>query len=111
MLPTYLSSSDSDGVVPATSKPDKKKGRKKKPPPQQVINQIWREFGAKKSTKALSILPFTNVPQPTGLERDNEVLSAGFQRAAAECKRKVEKIIKECRRVNMRYRDPGFDLV
>ncbi|KAJ2901442.1 uncharacterized protein MKZ38_001872 [Zalerion maritima] len=106
----YLSSSESEGPAPSSSKTEKKKGRKKKSPPQQAVNKTWREFVAKKPTTALSVLPFAAVPKPTGLERDNELLSAGFQRAAAECRSKVQKIIRECKRVNMRYRDPGFDL-
>jgi hypothetical protein len=39
------------------------------------------------------------------------LLSAGYERAAEECRRKVRKIIQECRRVNTRYRDPGWDIV
>jgi hypothetical protein len=49
--------------------------------------------------------------QPPAAYHSNEILSAGYERAAEECRRKVEKIIKECKRVNMRYRDPGWDLV
>lgn len=35
---------------------------------------------------------------------------ASYDEAAAACKAKVDKIIKECRRVNQKYRDPHFDL-
>lgn len=35
---------------------------------------------------------------------------ASYDEAAAVCKAKVAKIVKECRRVNQRYRDPHFDL-
>lgn len=35
---------------------------------------------------------------------------ASYEEAAAVCKAKVEKIVKECRRVNQKYRDPHFDL-
>jgi hypothetical protein len=27
-----------------------------------------------------------------------------------ECRKRVQKLIKECKRVNMRYRDPSFDI-
>ena len=33
-----------------------------------------------------------------------------YDEAAAGCKAAVEKISKECRRVNMKYRDPHFDI-
>ena len=35
---------------------------------------------------------------------------ASYEEAAAVCKAKVAKIVKECRRVNQKYRDPHFDL-
>ncbi|KAI1428675.1 hypothetical protein F5Y12DRAFT_682579 [Xylaria sp. FL1777] len=35
---------------------------------------------------------------------------ASYDEAAAVCKAKVAKIVKECRRVNQKYRDPHFDL-
>jgi hypothetical protein len=97
--------------APAASSNDKTKVKKKKLPPQITINRVWKRFSKKKFTKALAILPFDPVPPPIVSERANELLSAGYERAAEECRRKVRKIIQECRRVNMRYRDPGFDLV
>jgi hypothetical protein len=35
---------------------------------------------------------------------------ASYDRAAATCRAKVDKIVRECRRINKRYRDPHFDL-
>jgi hypothetical protein len=96
-------------VAPSSS--DQKKPKKKKPPPQHSINRIWKKFQNKRFNKALAILPFDPVPPAASPERGNELLSDGYERAAEECRRKVRKIIQECRRVNMRYRDPGFDLV
>jgi hypothetical protein len=118
----YSSSSESDdeyeyrrhkGQVPATTNSNdaNKKKKKRKLPPQQSINRIWKRFSNKKFNKALAVLPFDPVLPPTISERSNELLSAGYERAAEECRRKVRKIIQECRRVNMRYRDPGWDLV
>ncbi|KAK3940192.1 calpain-D [Diplogelasinospora grovesii] len=117
----YSSSSESDdeydyrrhkGKVPATTNSNdaNKKKKKRKLPPQQSINRIWKRFSNKKFNKALAVLPFDPVLPPTISERSNELLSAGYERAAEECRRKVKKIIQECRRVNMRYRDPGWDL-
>ncbi|KAF5691749.1 calpain [Fusarium globosum] len=74
-----------------------------------IINRIWKKFSKRKFHKALAVLPFDPV-QPPATYYSNELLSAGYERAAEECRRKVEKIIKECKRVNMRYRDPGWDL-
>lgn len=112
----YSSSSESDEpprkANPSTSSTqNQKKKKKRKPPPQQSINKIWRHFTAKQPSKALAVLPFDPVPLPTTPERPNEPLSAGYERARDECTRKVKKIIAECKRINTRYRDPGFDLV
>lgn len=118
----YSSSSESDdyynyrkhkGAAPAPANPNdpNKKKKKRKAPPQYSINRIWKRFSNKRFNKALSVLPFDPVLPPTISDRSNELLSAGYERAAEECRRKVRKIILECRRVNTRYRDPGWDLV
>ncbi|KAI1376753.1 cysteine proteinase [Hypoxylon crocopeplum] len=111
----YSSSSESDEIprktnTTTTSTTNQKKKKKRKPPPQQSINKIWRRFTTKQFTKALAVLPFDPVPLPSTPERPNELLSSGYERAREECSRKVKKIIAECKRVNTRYRDPGFDL-
>ncbi|KAI1075380.1 cysteine proteinase [Whalleya microplaca] len=111
----YSSSSESDEpprktTTPTNNNQNQKKKKKRKPPPQQSINKIWRRFTSKQFSKALSVLPFDPVPLPSTPERPNELLNAGYERARDECSRKVRKIIQECRRVNTRYRDPGFDL-
>jgi hypothetical protein len=118
----YTSDSDSEdeynqaarGAVPAGSTPvDAAKAKKKKPkmPPQLRINRIWKRFSNRKFTRALAVLPFEPVQPSAASDRANELLGDGYRRAADECSRKVDKIIEECRRVNMRYRDPGWDLV
>ncbi|KAK1573117.1 calpain family cysteine protease [Colletotrichum navitas] len=112
----YSSSEESDDPrrprpVPASNNNnDQKKKKKKRAPPQPSINHIWKRFQDKKFNKALAVLPFDPVPPPASSEKPNELLTAGYERAAEECRRKVRKIIQECRRVNMRYRDPGWDL-
>ena len=119
----YSSSSDTDDEytrrkhrrtavpVAANNNDANKKKKKVKLPPQQTINRVWKRFSNKKFNRALAVLPFDPVLPPTISDRSNELLSAGYERAVEECRRKVQKIIQECRRVNMRYRDPGFDLV
>ncbi|KAL7953296.1 hypothetical protein V8C34DRAFT_61948 [Trichoderma compactum] len=114
----YSSSEESDDPRRPRSQPassgnnqDQKKKRKKRLPPQQSINKVWKKFSNRKFHKALSVLPFDPVVAPrSGLDRPNELISDGYERAAEECRRKVQKIVKECKRVNMRYRDPGWDL-
>jgi hypothetical protein len=112
----YSSSSESDddkykNSGKSNNNQNQKKKKKRKPSPQRSINRIWRHFTTKKFTKALAILPFDPVPLPSDQDRPNELLNAGYERAVEECRRKVKKIIQECRRVNTRYRDPGWDIV
>ncbi|KAK4135222.1 cysteine proteinase [Trichocladium antarcticum] len=118
----YSSSSESDdyynyrkhkGAVPVatTANDANKKKKKRKLPPQQTINRIWKRFSNKRFNKALAVLPFDPVLPPIISHRSNELLNAGYERAVEECRRNVQKIIQECRRVNTRYRDPGWDLV
>ena len=109
------SSSPDDPEPPpgaSTEKAARKKiQRKRKPPPQVSINKIWKNFSSRNFAKALSILPFDPVPPPACPDRSNELVLAGYQRTVDECRRKVLKIKKEWRRVNMRYRDAGWDIV
>ena len=118
----YSSSSDSDddynyrkrkgvAAAPVAATDANKKKKKRKLPPQQSINRIWKRFSNKRFNKALAVLPFNPVLPPIITDRSNELLNAGYERAAEECRRKVKKIIQECRRVNTRYRDPGWDIV
>lgn len=98
------------GNAPAANGQEKKK-KKKRLLPQDSINKTWERFTQPRFTKALTVMPFAPVPAPACGERANELLSAGYERAAKECRQKVRKIIQECKRVNMRYRDRGWDLV
>lgn len=41
---------------------------------------------------------------------NGQIAVKSYDQAAAECKNAVEKIAKECRRVNHKYRDPHFDI-
>ena len=39
-----------------------------------------------------------------------QIAIKSYDQATAECTRAVEKIAKECKRVNHKYRDPHFDI-
>ncbi|KAG0647477.1 Stomach-specific M-type calpain [Hyphodiscus hymeniophilus] len=118
-----MSSDDSSGTnnrggppAPQNSANSKSK-KKKKLPPQETIDKIWSRFSASRFSKATKVLSFTKhtlidpskVPT-TSPPPNNLLVSEDFERAVQECRAKVKKLIKECRRVNMRYRDPTFDI-
>lgn len=99
-----------------------KSSKKKKPvPPQESINKVWSRFSVPRPSKAISILPFATPPSRTSFDpakalpvlkpkAENLLVSEDFERAVEECRRRVQKLIKECKRVNMRYRDSEFDI-
>lgn len=104
--------------------PPPKKKKRPRGPPQKTINKIWARFSVQRPSKALYILPASSTGKEAVAGKDGvaatttpvwqrgpELLTEAYERAADECRRKVRKIIQECRRVNMRYRDPGWDLV
>ncbi|KAE9367751.1 cysteine proteinase [Stipitochalara longipes BDJ] len=106
---------------PSFSNSKSKSKKKRKPlPPQETINRIWSRFSAQKFSKATVILPFASQatqnrdaskpPKPPQPERNNLLVSEDYERAVQECRARVKKLIKECRRVNMRFRDPDFDI-
>ncbi|RDL38190.1 Uncharacterized protein BP5553_05623 [Venustampulla echinocandica] len=117
-------SSDSDNgrfrrhpPPPRMSEP-KPRIKKQTLPPQETINQIWSKFSAPKFSKTTTILPPASHSSSNPSESDqappagraNLLVSEGYERAAQECRTRVRKLVKECRRVNMRYRDPEFDI-
>ncbi|KAL9031333.1 MAG: hypothetical protein Q9196_000623 [Gyalolechia fulgens] len=89
--------------------------RVKKRVPQLNVDEFWDKFNTKYPGKVYSILPAnvyakTKAAQsPAGLIHGQ---SAGksYEQAAADCKAAVDSISKECRRVNLKYRDPHFDI-
>ncbi|KAI3342520.1 hypothetical protein F4824DRAFT_446569 [Ustulina deusta] len=98
--------------VPVTvSLPSKKN---KQQTPQQVIDEFWTKFTTKAPGKATTVIP-SNKYAERAARRSNKAgagitTQASYDEAAAVCKAKVAKIVKECRRVNQKYRDPHFDL-
>jgi hypothetical protein len=89
--------------------------RVKKQPPQKSINQFWDRFTTKHPGKVFTILPDNlyakraaayaskgSIPGQNALQ--------SYQEAVASCRKKVEKIVKESRRLNQKYRDPHFDI-
>lgn len=100
---------------PPPSQQNPKPKKKKKLPPQEAIDKIWSRFSAAKFSKATVVLPqpladSPKAPPPSSPKPNNLLVSEDFERAAEECRMKVRKLIKECKRVNMRYRDPNFDI-
>ncbi|KAH8586402.1 hypothetical protein B0O99DRAFT_656874 [Bisporella sp. PMI_857] len=103
-------------LPPHPSLPNNNK-KTKRYPPQETINKIWQRFSVPQFSKATTILPSapptSSDPSKLTQSRPTQnslLVSEDFQRAVQKCRTKVQKLIKECKRVNMRYRDPSFDI-
>ncbi|KAJ6443538.1 epoxide hydrolase 1 [Purpureocillium lavendulum] len=116
---------------PPMSPPPSVRPQKKQQAPQDAIDEFWTKFTTKTPGKATRVIPqnqfVDRVARETaqGTEADgtstsatvsssasgtNRTTGTSYEDAAAMCRAKVAKIVKECRRVNKKYRDPHFDL-
>lgn len=108
------SSTASSGTNSRPAEPESRK-KVKKQPPQKTVDQLWKAFTTKYPGKVHSVLP-NNVYAETKAAKapkgviHGEKAGKSYYDAVAECKAAVDKIAKECRRVNMKYRDPHFDV-
>ncbi|TGO87468.1 hypothetical protein BPOR_0224g00110 [Botrytis porri] len=83
--------------------------------PQDAIDEFWAKFKSKTPGKASTVLPKNLYTTKAGQRASKPVTRgknavASYEETAALCKAKVAKIVKECRRVNQKYRDPHFDI-
>ncbi|KAI2602543.1 cysteine proteinase [Hypoxylon sp. NC1633] len=87
--------------------------KKKHQTPQEAIDEFWSKFTTKTPGKATTIIPHNEYAEKVARRSAKAVgtnTQTSYEEAAAVCKAKVAKIVKECRRVNQKYRDPHFDL-
>ncbi|KAF2453830.1 hypothetical protein BDY21DRAFT_257149, partial [Lineolata rhizophorae] len=83
--------------------------------PQKDIDAFWAKFNSKHPGKAFTVLPDNSYARraaqlaPRGVVPGQNAL-ASYERAVLHCCRKVDKIVRECRRINQKYRDPHFDI-
>lgn len=87
----------------------------KKCVPQANVDRFWNKFNTAFPGKVYTILPQNVYAQakaaqiPRGTVHSQRA-GKSYVEAAAECRAAVEKISTECRRVNLKYRDPHFDI-
>ncbi|KAI1866672.1 uncharacterized protein JN550_007525 [Neoarthrinium moseri] len=81
--------------------------------PQDTIDEFWAKFTTKAPGKATTVIPhnsYVDLAAKHAHQTAGITTQASYDEAAAVCQAKVAKIVKECRRVNQKYRDPHFDL-
>ncbi|KPM37733.1 hypothetical protein AK830_g8826 [Neonectria ditissima] len=87
--------------------------KRNKQTPQEIIDDFWAKFTTKKPGKATTVIPsntYTDIVAKKNKKVEVKTTQASYEDAAAMCRAKVEKIVKECRRINKKYRDPHFDI-
>ncbi|KAJ9138006.1 Cysteine proteinase, partial [Coniochaeta hoffmannii] len=100
--------------MPVVLQPPNRSGKQKSP--QEKIDRFWKKFSTEAPGKATAVIPQNKTTAKTVKGKSNIASSSGttttksYEEAAAICRAKVEKIVKECRRINQKYRDPHFDL-
>jgi hypothetical protein len=83
--------------------------------PQEGVDRFWSKFYAKYPGKVFTVLPENPYAQKkvekasTGVAQAQRAVRS-YEQAREECIRDVKRIIRECRRVNQKYRDPHFDI-
>ena len=107
-----MSTTDSD----AENRPDSKHSLPPKDvPPQQSIDKFWKKFTTKHPGKPFTVLPDDLYAKRAAAQASRKAAPsknaiASYEQAAATCKAKVDKIVKDCRRLNQKYKDSHFDI-
>lgn len=84
-------------------------------PPQECVKQFWEQFNTKYPGKVYTVLPDNPYARtrakrvPNGVIQGHEAVKS-YEQARGECQNSVERIVKECERVNQKYTDPHFDI-
>ncbi|KAL4895374.1 hypothetical protein BDV59DRAFT_173792 [Aspergillus ambiguus] len=100
---------------PLSSRSDCRMSQKAKQTPQETLRQFWDQFTTKFPGKVYTVLPDNPYARskasriPKGVVRAQDA-GKSYEQASGECKRAVERIAKECRRLNQKYTDPHFDI-
>lgn len=100
---------------PAPPSPPKPKPKPKKQAPQDTIKQFWEKFNSKYPGKVFTVLPDNALARKKAAKTPKGAVQGvraakSYEQAKAECERDVDRIIRECRRTNQKYRDPHFDI-
>lgn len=83
--------------------------------PQESVRQFWEQFNTKYPGKVYTVLPDNPYARtrakrvPNGVVQGHEAVKS-YEQARRECITSVERIVKECQRVNQKYTDPHFDI-
>jgi hypothetical protein len=83
--------------------------------PQQAINDFWEGLITKRPAKVTKIFPSSLYahllpPQRKPGTSTGKNAAESYEAAAAECRARVKRIVRECHRTNEKFTDPEFDI-
>jgi hypothetical protein len=83
--------------------------------PQEAINEFWEGQITQKPAKVTKIFPpslYANLlpPQRRSTTSAGKNAAESYETAAAECRARVKRIVRECHRTNEKFTDPEFDI-
>lgn len=100
---------------PLSSRSDFRMSQKAKQTPQETVRQFWDQFNTRFPGKVHTVLPDNPYARakasriPKGVVQGQDA-GKSYKQARYECKRSVDRIAKECERLNQKYTDPHFDI-
>ncbi|KIW15813.1 hypothetical protein PV08_05863 [Exophiala spinifera] len=99
----------------AVAPPPKPRRKIRHQSPQETVRQFWDKLNTKYPGKVFTVLPDNPYARKKAARRPRGVVSGqraakSYEEARRECERDVDRIIRECRRLNQKYRDPHFDI-
>ncbi|KAK5994899.1 Calpain-D [Cladobotryum mycophilum] len=114
-LPDDDDEEDGEVIMSPKDSSDRKRKVVNYQTPQEIIDEFWSKFTTKTPGKATTVIPQNPYSARVARKTAKAAISstttqASYEAAVAMCRAKVEKIVRECRRVNKKYRDPHFDL-
>jgi hypothetical protein len=83
--------------------------------PQEAINEFWENLITKKPTKVTKVFPpslyahLLPTPRKPGTVTGKNAAES-YLAAAADCRARVKRIVRECHRTNEKFTDPDFDI-
>lgn len=92
-----------------------RRSRSRHQTPQETVRRFWEEFNTKFPGTVNTVLPDNPYARTKAALTPKGVIQgydAGktYEQASRECRRAVERIVRECVRVNQKYTDPHFDI-
>jgi hypothetical protein len=83
--------------------------------PQEAINEFWENLITKRPAKVTKIFPsslYTHLLPPNRKPGTSTGKNAAesYEAAAAECRARVKRAVRECHRTNEKFTDPEFDI-